>query len=245
MKEAAEIGIPVIGHQTNGIGLARAFRDGLRMVVHAEELGPMAGVPVTREGADSTVRLFREYGVWLTATLSTFEAIRNTWGNPARLEQYTVEAQLAHLPAATTQRWRRNGFHRQAGTVDDRLNAYLEITRRLHQAGVPLLAGTDAPGVPGMIPGVAIHEELRVLQSIGLTPFEALATATANPGRFIARFVPGAVRFGTITKDARADMLIVATNPLANLAVLREPTAVVRLGRVYSAAERDSIRTTK
>ncbi len=242
MVEAQASGITVIGHQTSGIGLERAFRSGLKMVVHAEELRPSFTGVISSERADSLVRLFREYGVWLTPTLSTFQAITNTWGNPERLDRYIAEGQSAHVSPASLDSWRRNNYHTQTGNVADRLASYTEVTRRLHQAGVPMLAGTDAPGITGMIPGIAIHDELRMMQSIGMTRFEALATATANAGRFAAEFARGTLPFGTISVGARADLLIVATNPLEDLAALRAPTAVVRLGRVYSAAQLDSIR---
>ena len=245
MQEAAAQGITVVGHQTNGIGLERAFRSGLKMVVHAEELRPSFTGVITSERADSLVRLFLEFGVWLTPTLSTFQAITSTWGNPARLEQYMAEGISAHIPVATVEAWRRNNYHTQTGSVADRLASYTQATRRLHRAGVPMLAGTDGPGVPGMIPGVAIHDELQVMQAIGMTAYEALATSTSNAGRFITTFVPGVTPFGTVAVGARADLLIVATNPLENLTTLRTPTAVVRFGRVYSAQQLDSIRVAK
>ena len=245
MQESAAQSITVVGHQTQGIGLERAFRSGLKMVVHAEELRPsMAGL-ITRERADTIVRLFQEFGVWLTPTLSTFQAITNTWGNPARLEQYMADGIAAHIPASTVEGWRRNNYHTQTGSVVDRLASYTEVTRRLHGAGVPMLAGTDGPGIPVMIPGVAIHDELAVMQAIGMTAFEALATATANAGRFIVTYVPGATPFGTVTVGARADLLIVPANPLTDLRTLRAPNAVVRLGRVYSARQLDSVRVAK
>jgi len=105
-----------------------------------------------------------------------------------------------------------------------------------------MLAGTDGPNIPGMIPGVAIHDEIAMLRSLGMTPFEALATATSNAGRFIATFAPKATPFGTVTVGARGDLLVVTANPLNDLSVLRAPMAVVRRGRVYSARQLDSIR---
>ena len=106
-----------------------------------------------------------------------------------------------------------------------------------------MLAGTDGPGIPGMIPGIAIHDEMRVLRSLGMTAFDALATATSNPGRFIAQFAPGGTPFGTVTVGSRADLLVVAANPLTDPATLRTPLMIVRLGHVYSARQLDSIRT--
>ena len=87
------------------------------------------------------------------------------------------------------------------------------------------------------------HSRPRTTQrSVGMTPFEALATATSNAGRFIATFAPKATPFGTVTVGARGDLLVVTANPLNDLSVLRAPMAVVRRGRVYSARQLDSIR---
>lgn len=244
MQEAATSGITVIGHQTYGVGLARGLEAGLRMIVHAEELGPTTGIPLTEAGADSTVRLMKDAGAWLTPTLSTFEAITNTWANPDRLEAYIFDATLAYLPAPAIARWRSSGYHRRTGSVADRLAAFTEITRRLHRAGVPMLAGTDGPGIPGMLPGIAMHDELRLLQSIGMSRYEALAAATSNPGRFIAQYAPGRAPFGTVSVGARADLLVTAANPLQDLETLRDPELVVRLGKTFTIAQRDSIRRT-
>jgi hypothetical protein len=212
------------------------------MLAHAEQLRPRFGVPLTRTRADSLVDWFREYGAWLTPTLSTFEAITETWGSPTRLEQYVSDGRAARVPASTIDAWRRNNYHTQPGSVVPHFESYKEATRRLIRAGVPMLAGTDGPGIPGMIPGVAIHEELRILQALGMTRFDALATATSNAGRIITTYVSGATPFGTVSVGARADLLIVAANPLDDLATLRSPESVVRLGRLYSAAQLDSIR---
>ena len=234
MTEADAQGITVIGHHTFGIGLRRGFELGLKMVAHAEELRPTFGVSVSGERADSLVQLFKQFGVWLTPTLATFAAIDNTWGNPARLDQYVSEGVAAHVPDATIAAWRRTNYHTQTGSVAAHFASYKEATRKLIRAGVPMLAGTDGPAIPGMIPGVAIHEEIAMLRSLGMTPFEALATATSNAGRFIATFAPKATPFGTVTVGARADLLVVAVNPLQDLTTLRSRVSVIRFGRLYS-----------
>jgi imidazolonepropionase-like amidohydrolase len=78
-----------------------------------------------------------------------------------------------------------------------------------------------------------------------MSSYEALATSTSNAGRFVSTFVPGSTPFGTVSVGARADVLIVANNPLQDLATVRTPVSVVRLGRVYSAAQLDSIRVAR
>jgi imidazolonepropionase-like amidohydrolase len=242
MQEAAAAGMTVVGHHTYNVGLRRGFQLGLKMVAHAEELRPNFGIVVSAARADSLVQLFKEFGTWLTPTLSTFEAITNTWANPTRLEDYVQEGLVAHVPVGTAEAWRRTNYHTQRGSVAEHNASYIDATRKLYHAGVPMLAGTDGPGIPGMIPGLSLLRELEILQSIGMTSYEALETATSNPGRFIATYVAGATPFGAIAVGTRADLLIVSGNPLANLDALRNLTAVVRLGRVYSAAQLDSVR---
>jgi hypothetical protein len=233
MQEAAAQGLTVIGHHTPNVGLRRGFELGLKMVAHAEELRPDFGVPVSPERADSLVDLFKEFGVWLTPTLSTFEAITATWGSPAQLDKYVQEGRAQHVSSATTEGWWRTNYHVQPGTVEHHFRSYMDATRKLIRNGTPMLAGTDGPVIPGMVPGHSLLRELEILQSLGMTPYQALQTATSNAGRFIAQYRPGTTPCGTVTVGARADLLIVASNPLENLGTLRTLSAVVRLGRVH------------
>lgn len=50
-------------------------------------------------------------------------------------------------------------------------------------AGVPLVAGTDAPTIPGLVPGFSLLEDIQVLIEAGLTPYQALSTATRETCR--------------------------------------------------------------
>ncbi|MCW3847500.1 amidohydrolase family protein [Sphingomonas sp. LB-2] len=83
----------------------------------------------------------------------------------------------------------------------------LAVARALHAAGIPLLAGTDAPG-PGTAHGVSLHGELQLLVQAGLTPAEALSAATALPARYFA--LAGR---GRILRGYRADLLLVEGDP--------------------------------
>ncbi|MDA5143423.1 amidohydrolase family protein [Streptomyces sp. AD681] len=90
----------------------------------------------------------------------------------------------------------------------------------LHDAGVPILAGTDAnaqPGVPFQVEhGASIHHELELLVEAGLTPVEALRSATVLPARHFDLDDRGAVKPGL-----RADLLLVDGNPLADIRATR------------------------
>ena len=242
MRSAAAHSLPVVAHvMDTGYGLLRELDAGVVMIVHAEELlrdGLAADSAKLREA----VAKFVEKGAWLTPTLSTFEAIRNTWGNPGRALEYITSPEASFLGWDRINGWRRNGYDRQQGDRSHDLELVVEATALMHRAGVPLLLGSDI-GVIGMVPGFAAHEELRMLQRAGLSPFEALAAGTRNAGEFVARFAPGATPFGMIHIGHRADFIITDANPLDDLELLREPAAVVVRGRILDRTQLESIRS--
>jgi len=116
---------------------------------------------------------------------------------------------------------------------------YLEARRALvtalHRAGARLLAGTDSGYlVPA---GTSLHEELAELRAAGLTPFEVLLTATRAPAEYLEEPTIGVVAAG-----AHADLLLVRSNPLDDLATLRYPAAVMLNGRWISYDRRRAVR---
>ncbi|UKZ72174.1 uncharacterized protein TrAtP1_013113 [Trichoderma atroviride] len=91
---------------------------------------------------------------------------------------------------------------------------------RLHAAGVPIMAGTDAnavPGVPASVAfGTSLHDELENLVDAGLTPLEALRAATVVPAR-----VYGLHDRGMIVEGARADLVLINGDPTVNISTTR------------------------
>lgn len=88
--------------------------------------------------------------------------------------------------------------------------------------------GSDAPQVFN-VPGDSVHEELRVYVESGLSPYEALRTATARP----AEFFGAAGRFGTIVEGAEADLVLLAGNPLEDVRRTRAVEGVMLRGRWF------------
>jgi hypothetical protein len=101
------------------------------------------------------------------------------------------------------------------------------MTRRLHRAGVPILAGSDTGSTPLVFPGRALHDELEhLVERIGLTPAEALRAATLTPAR-------GQGVEGTLDEVAigqTADLVLLAANPLEDISATRRIRAVPRGG---------------
>jgi imidazolonepropionase-like amidohydrolase len=96
--------------------------------------------------------------------------------------------------------------------------------KELKAAGVPILAGTDAPN-PGTAYGVSLHEELLLLVGAGLTPMEALVAATSAPA--LAFHVPDR---GRIARGLRADLVLVNGNPAEDILATRDIVAVYKAG---------------
>lgn len=99
-----------------------------------------------------------------------------------------------------------------------------------------LILGTDAPTIPGLYPGVSVHDQLAELRAAGLTPYQALKTATVGPGDFIAK-TKGGTPFGRVAVGHRADLILTRNNPLDDLATLRRPAGVMSAGKWRDAKE--------
>jgi hypothetical protein len=136
---------------------------------------------------------------------------------------------------------------------DFRLNAMTDEVRALasqsialdhrtfliaQRAGVPLLASSDASFAnPYLFHGFSLLDELDLYVAIGLTPREALYTATVAPPRFFGL----ADQDGTIAPGRRADLVLLDANPLKDLATLRRPRAVIVGGRVLDRQALDGM----
>ncbi len=115
------------------------------------------------------------------------------------------------------------------------LNARRALLTALDEAGARILAGTDAGYlVPA---GTSLHEELAELLAAGLTPYEALRAATRAAGEYLDDPTLGVIDVG-----ARADLVLVAENPLENLATLRNPAGVLLRGTWIPYARRRAVR---
>ena len=104
------------------------------------------------------------------------------------------------------------------------LHNALGTLRVLHAAGVPILAGTDAPN-PGTAFGLTLHEELQLLVQAGFTPTEALNAATALPAAF---FHLG--DRGRIAPGMRADLVLVHGDPIRDIGATLAISAIWKNG---------------
>jgi imidazolonepropionase-like amidohydrolase len=96
--------------------------------------------------------------------------------------------------------------------------------------GGKITAGTDAPLVPY---GLGLHVELEAYVHAGMTPFQALQTATTTAAQALGL----GDEMGTIQPGKIADLAFVAGDPLVDIRATREVKRVMKGGRIYTVAE--------
>ncbi|HEY2592049.1 MAG TPA: amidohydrolase family protein, partial [Steroidobacteraceae bacterium] len=111
----------------------------------------------------------------------------------------------------------------------------LDMTLAMFRAGVPFLAGTDTAAGVHVFPGFSLHQELALFVQAGLTPLQALQTATLNPAKFLNRLAD----LGTVERGKLADLVLLDANPLDNIANTKKIRAVVLAGRYLDRPELD------
>ena len=145
-------------------------------------------------------------------------AVRAQWGQGDWRRQQIPPELLAQAPQSVALDWR--------------------TFKMAHDAGVRILAGTDATYAnPFLFHGYTLHDELARYVEAGLTPQQALLTATVNPGRFLAlRDLAGRVGI-----RQRADLVLLDANPLEDIGAIRGIHAVVANGRLFDREALDAL----
>ncbi len=224
-----------------------AHNAGLRVAVHATELETAraaveAGADILVHSVfnapvdDAFVRLLRENDVLYTPTLMVSERYRETFAQ--RLDLTTAEHRIGQkdviaslfdlrtLPDSLLPTGLRQRIE-QAPTVPSDTTAMRNLTR-LHDAGVEIVAGTDAGNI-GTPHGPALVREFELMRTAGLTPREILTAATTGGARLMDRD-----DLGQLESERQADLVVLNENPLADISNVTSVHRVVKEGRVYA-----------
>ena len=179
-------------------------------------------------------------GTWVCPTLAVVRSLAYAGDS-----SFQNDPRLNYIPNLVRWGWdpKHNGRTKSLtaddyATFKDHLQKSLEMVRTMHRAGVKLLAGTDtSPSLmdplPYLFPGFSLHDELALYVKAGLTPLEALQTATRNPAQFLGLLD----RLGTVEKGKLADLVLLEANPLQDIANTEKINAVVVNGRFIDKAE--------
>ncbi len=103
-----------------------------------------------------------------------------------------------------------------------------KLVKNFYDNGVPLLLGTDFAGMQFIYPGYSFHEEMALLQSIGIPPFEILKMATLNPTLFFGI----SKLYGTVEENKMADLIILNENPIVDIKNTLKISTVLKAGKI-------------
>lgn len=202
MVAAHRQGIRVVGHVPLQVDINRALQSGMLTIEHLT-------------GYDIAISRTHQGGTWgwINVVDSTMPALASAtaragvWNCPT----LAIYAELA----------------RQHGEADRQriIQSRRRFVSELKRAGAPLLVGTDA-GIDIVRPGESLHDELAEFEAAGLTRLETLRLATLEAARFLERPDLGRIAPGSV-----ADLLLLRSNPLENLANLRQMDGLVLRGK--------------
>ncbi|MEQ9520552.1 MAG: amidohydrolase family protein [Parvibaculum sp.] len=146
----------------------------------------------------------------------------------------------AYLPDTARTTWGKLTENATAAGKDPAHIAFsdwsLSMVRQLHDAGVPIMAGTDTP-IGLLTPGFSLHLELERLVQAGLSPQQALATATVRP----AEFFNLNEKMGTIEVGKSSDIVLLSANPLVDIRNTKSVDTVFVRGARLSRADLDAL----
>jgi imidazolonepropionase-like amidohydrolase len=221
---------PTIDKRTMAAVVKAAHSRGKLAVVHSLSLAFAADS--LESGADGLVHLFidrvpdaRFESLFLDRrrfvipTLTVLESVCGVPGGEALLSETDFGEYLSEDSAKTL-----SSLPRKPREVSPSYSVPKETVRVLRRLGVPILAGSDAPN-PGTTYGASLHRELYLLVQAGLTPEEALASATSVPAK-----VFGLPDRGRIAPGLRADLLMVRGDPSDRIENTRDIAGIWRLG---------------
>lgn len=190
----------------------------------------------TRKMTADDIQLIHERGLFVITTLT--------------VEEYSARRRLAEvkfldepLIADTTPPWfltelraeaTRNLSETEKNDARKSAAGFDEMKRnvkKLLDAGVLLAAGTDAP-YPGVFQGEAIHHELELLVAAGMTPLQAIRTATSHA----ARLMHAEEEWGSLQPGRAANVVIVAGNPAERISDTRKIETVIFAGKILDRA---------
>ncbi len=228
-REAAEIGIDNLEH---GLLVDTEFHPGKQPdncpaqgVTRAE----MAHLDIASAPVQATIASLVEHHVAITSTLAVFEAFD---GSRPPLEQRFLDV-LSPQGAESYLAARSRAAGGANSPYPALLKKELEFESAFVKAGGLLMSGADPTGNGGAMAGFADQRNLELLVEGGFTPVEAIQIATANGARFLGE----EDRIGTVSVGKQADLVVIAGNPAARIADIRNVTLVFKDGAGYDPAK--------
>ena len=230
VSTAQDVGMAVIGHIPEALSVEHILACGQDLIAHAEEVMKQARGNYSHERIEYFAERIANSNSWITPTLTTSRKILATFDD---LEAELSRPEMRYLHPMMQGIWSfliKNMYSKMPVEHQMMIRKGFEdfqrpFTKALHDKGVKLMTGTDVL-IPLILPGFSLHDELQELVQVGLSPYEALKSATVHPQEYF-----GALKeAGTIEVGKRADLVMVAANPLEDIRNLRQVSGLMVQG---------------
>ncbi|WP_350284561.1 amidohydrolase family protein [uncultured Croceitalea sp.] len=181
--------------------------------------------------ANEVLAVLKKNDTWQIPTLAL-----NTLFSEKYFAREDYQKSYVFLPDSIGDYWKKRSNILKDYPVSEFRAAYdnwnFMMVKKIHDAGIPIMAGTDTP-IAFLTPGYSLHEELASLVKAGLSPLEALQTATINP----ARYFNMEDELGSIRENMWADLVILEANPLEDIHNTKKIETILKQGKVYVAKD--------
>jgi imidazolonepropionase-like amidohydrolase len=217
--EAHRLGMTVTGHVPRGMTAQSAVEAGFDHLAHMR----ISGQPGS-DAVAAQIAFFKAHGTVMDPT----ESWNELGGHSAQTPISSFQPGVTRLPLPLRRMFASmTAGTRDPATVHAGLVQSLKLVHEAQQAGVLVVAGTDK-GVPGF----SVQRELELYVEGGMTPLEAIQSATIAPA--MAMRLDREV--GTVEVGKRADLAVFDADPLAQISNIRSATSVVTAGRLYDSS---------
>jgi imidazolonepropionase-like amidohydrolase len=225
--EAHRLGLTVTGHIPDDMTIMQGVAAGMDQVNHINYVvrllrrNPDGSVILTDTTAARVFAFLKAHHTVIDPTVGVFElAYRST-----KDDIMAIEPGYLRLPQPLQALFVNMGQEpADAAKSAPYVSSYPPLVKALHDHGIPVVAGTDMG-----FPGTSLARELELYVQGGLTPMQALQTATIAA----ARAMRLDARAGSLDAGKQADLVIIDGDPLANIRDIRQVRLVVKAGQVY------------
>ncbi|MBD8497295.1 amidohydrolase family protein [Paenibacillus arenosi] len=258
IDEAKKLNLPVSGHLPLTVRADQASNDGMRSFEHLHGMhiataSQKSGIfnrylKEVADGAldkdhllyyDYEIKAAEQYNAEESQNLFEIFKQNDTFQVPTLVTMTSTvkpspDQRIKYVAPAIQKQWlaamkRTQSNKREVTTVNKMVKINSDLIRKMNQAGVPIMAGSDTTYMmPNLYYGFSLHEELQLLVKAGLSPLEALQSATINP----ARYLNSEHKQGTVEEGKLADLVILDANPLTDIRNTTRIHAVVVNGHL-------------
>jgi len=225
--EAHRLGLTVTGHIPNGMTLQAGVDSGMNMVNHVQYVYSIMKRNKDRSinFEDSTsiaaIKFIKQHNVVIDPTVGVFEMFFRSTKDDITI----MEPAFYSLPLPLQAIFKNTGSEpANAEKLKPIWDSFQKIVKVLYDNGVTIVAGTDQG-----FPGYSLDRELELYVQAGLTPIQAIRTATITP----AAVMKMDQQSGSIEAGKNADLVIIDGDPLTNIREIRKVTMVIKAGKIY------------